>query len=211
MEFLSVEFNTSSDPVNLVLQSAESEQAGFNAAGTGSFQTHQLPFNPSSAFHEYRFDWSPDAVSFYADGLLLDTMTEAVPASPGHITLSHWSTGNPDWSAGPPTTDAILTIEYLKGYFNSSDPARQKDWSERCKDPSAVNATCPIPEVTEAPNGNVSAKTFFFSMQKNETGNQTVSGSKKSQGVALESPWRVPTVMSVMLLLSLIWIAQFAT
>ena len=201
MEFLSVQYNATSSPVNLVLQSAESEQAGFNAADTGTFQIHQLPFDPSGAFHEYRFDWSPESVSFYADGGLLDTMTQAIPTSPGHITLSHWSTGNPDWSAGPPTTDAMLTVEYFKGYFNSSDPARQRDWANRCKDPLAVNATCPIPEVTEPPDGNVSAKTFFFSMQ-NETANQTVSGSETSEGAVLELPMGLRTVSSAVLLLS---------
>ncbi|KAK4694926.1 hypothetical protein P7C71_g2735, partial [Lecanoromycetidae sp. Uapishka_2] len=210
MEFLSRAFNASSNPVNLVLQSAESEQAGFNAAGTGTFQIHQLQFNPSDAFHEYRFDWSPEAVAFYADGVPLDTMTEAVPSSPGHITLSHWSNGDPDWSAGPPTSDAVLTVEYFKGYFNSSDPKRQQDWSKRCKDPKAINATCPIPEVTEAPNGNVSAKTFFFSMQKNETVNQTVSGSKTSEGALLDPPFHMQVANSVMLWLSLIWMAQWA-
>lgn len=187
MEFLSSEFNATSQPVNLVLQSPESEEAGFNAANTGTFQVHQLNFTPSEGFHEYRFDWSPNAVDFYADGVLLDTMTSAVPTAPGHITLSHWSNGDPNWSAGPPTEDAILTVEYLKGYFNSSDAARQQDWSTRCISPSAVNATCPVPEVTQAPNGNVSAHTSFFSMQANETGNQTVFGSKKkSEGIALE-------------------------
>ena len=208
MEFLSKEFNASSDPVNLVLQSAQSEEAGFNAANTGTFKAHQLPFSPSDAFHEYRFDWSRDAVEFYADGVLLDTMTEAIPTSPGHITLSHWSTGNPDWSAGPPAMDAILTVEYVKGYFNSSDPARQKDWSNRCKDASAVNATCPIPEIQGAPDGNVSAKTFFFGMQKNETGNQTISGNKKGQGVGLEPSRYMMTTFLV--LSSGVWIALWA-
>lgn len=209
MEFLSVEYNATSTPVNLVLQSAESEEAGFNAAQTGTFKVHQLAFDPAGAFHEYRFDWSPESVSFYADGVLLDNMTQAVPTSPGHLTLSHWSTGNPDWSAGPPTTDAILTVQYLKGYFNSSDPARQRDWSKRCKDHSTVNATCPIPEITEAPNGNVSAKTFFFSMQKNETVNQTVSGSKRSEGISMEIPWDTRTATTVVLLLSIMWLAFY--
>ena len=187
MEFLSVEFNDTSQPVNLVLQSPESAKAGFNAANTGTFQIHQLNFTPAQGFHEYRFDWSPKAVEFYADGVLLDTMTTDVPTAPGHITLSHWSNGDPNWSAGPPTEDAILTVEYFKGYFNSSDAARQQDWSKRCVNPSAANASCPIPEVTQAPDGNASAHTFFFSMQTNETGNQTVSGSKKkSEGMTLE-------------------------
>ena len=206
MEFLSAEFNATSQPVNLVLQSPESAQAGFNAANTATFQIHQLNFTPAEGFHEYRFDWSPKAVDFYADGVLLDTMTTAVPTAPGHITLSHWSNGDPTWSAGPPTEDAILTVEYLKGYFNSSDPARQQDWSKRCINPSAVNATCAVPEVTQAPNGNASAHTFFFSMQANDTGNQTVSGGKKkSEGVALGL--LMPEVVALLLMLSSVtWI-----
>lgn len=204
MEFLSREFNTTSHPVNLVLQSPESEEAGFNAANTSTFKLHELPFDPSDAFHEYRFDWSPDSVSFYADGVLLDTMDKAVPKSAGHITLSHWSNGNPDWSGGPPDKDSILTVEYVKGYFNSSDPARQKDWQGRCKDPSAINATCAIPKITEAPDGNVSAKTFFFSQTFNSTGNQMVYGTRKNEGTALiKSSFLAGLVTTVLLLIML--------
>ena len=208
MEFLSAEFNDTSQPVNLVLQSPESAKAGFNAANTATFQIHQLNFTPTEGFHEYRFDWSPNAVEFYADGVLLDTMTSAVPTAPGHITLSHWSNGDPNWSAGPPSDDAILTVEYLKGYFNSSDPARQQDWSKRCVNPSATNATCPIPEVTQAPDGNASAHTFFFSLQTDETGNQTVLGSKKkSEGIALEvSGTGMAALMLMLMLSSVAWI-----
>ena len=206
MEFLSQQFNGSSHPVNLVLQSPASEAAGFNAAKTGTFQLHQLPYDPSSGFHEYRFDWSWDAVSFYADGILLDSMNtaEAIPSSPGHLVLAHWSTGNPDWSAGPPVSDATLTVQYMKGYFNSSDPVRQKDWSKRCKDIGAANATCAIPEVIEAPNTNKSAKTFFFSMQPDDTANQTVFGRVgKGEGNALPLRFGVATIMVFMTLATL--------
>ncbi len=211
MEFLSQNFNTTSNPVNLVLQSPASEEAGFDAANTGTFKAHELPYDPSGAFHEYRFDWSPDSVSFYADGVLLNTMNKAIPTSAGHITLSHWSNGNPDWSSGPPTTDAILTVEYVKGYFNSSDPSRQNDWQERCKDPSTLNATCAIPEATEAPNGNSSAKTFFFSMQLNSTVNQTVFGtSKKSEGTFLKvSLWKRGIGATIVSLLIMLWLFQW--
>lgn len=189
--------------MNLVLQSPQSEQAGFNAANTGTFRVQQLPFDPGDGFHEYRFDWSPDAVTFYADGQRLDTMTTAVPTSPGHITLSHWSTGNPDWSAGPPATDAALTVEYLKGYFNSSSGVRQGDWRRRCKDSTAVNATCAVPEVAGAPKGNASARTFFFSQQVNETGNQSVGGGgKQSKGSGVEWDWGLRVMATVVLLLS---------
>lgn len=185
LEFLSVQQNDSSTPVNLVLQSHQSESQGYNAAGTPDFKVYRLPFQPVEGFHEYRFDWSPDSVKFYADGKLLNTMTKNIPKSPGHITLSHWSNGDPAWSAGPPESDAILTVQYLKGYFNSSDDARQSDWSHRCHDTSAPKATCSIPDVTSDTNSNATAHTYFFSQQQNMTVNQTVSGEKTSAAPAV--------------------------
>ena len=174
MEFLSSQYNDTSHPVNLVLQSEQSAQAGFNAANTGTFDVQQLPFSPDDGFHEYRFDWSPDAVKFYADGVLLQTMNKSIPTSPGHITISHWSNGDPRWSGGPPEEDAITTISYFKAYFNTSSSLRQQDWEKRCKDPAADKATCAVPEIAN----NATAKTFFFSQQHNQTPNQTVSGEK---------------------------------
>ncbi|KAI9816885.1 MAG: hypothetical protein M1827_001530 [Pycnora praestabilis] len=194
LEFLSSEFNSSSSPVNLVLQSAESLEKGFNAASTPTFDVYELPFQPDEGYHEYRFDWSPEKVSFYADGQWLKDMTTAVPIEAGAIHLSHWSNGDPTWSEGPPTSDAIMTISYLKAYFNSSDPARQKDYTTRCTDPSAVNATCEVPDQTTAPdtsgsNGNQTGNTFFFSKQVNETMNQTVYGPKKSDATIGKAQW----------------------
>ena len=174
MEFLSDQYNDTSHPVNLVLQSEESAKNGFNAANTGTFDVQQLPFSPDDGFHEYRFDWSPDAVKFYADGILLQTMNKSIPTSPGHITLSHWSNGDPEWSAGPPDEDAVLTVSYIKAYFNTSSSPREQDWEKRCKNPSAAKATCAVPEIAT----NQTAKTFFFSQQKNQTPNQTVFGVK---------------------------------
>lgn len=177
MEFLSSQFNATSHPVNLVLQSEDSVAAGFNAGETDGFSVHQLPYDPSGGFHEYRFDWFQDRVDFYADGVLLKTLSGAgVPDSPGHLMLSHWSNGDPRWSGGPPEQDAVMTVNYVKGYFNSSDTKRQDDWRNRCKDVNAPNATCEVPEITEAPQGNTSANTFFFSQQQNMTVNQTVLG-----------------------------------
>ena len=182
MEFLSNQANLTHHPVNLVLQSPLSEEDGYNAVNTPTFSLHPLPFIPDSAYHEYRFDWSPSSVSFYADGVFLISMNTSVPTSPGHITLSHWSNGDQQWSGGPPQEDAILTVEYFKGYFNSSSETRQNDWAQRCKQASAPNATCVVPEVTAAPDGNVSAKTWFFSQQNNMTVNQTTFGANNHTG-----------------------------
>jgi beta-glucanase (GH16 family) len=187
MEFLSKDFHASNNsyPVNLVLQSRESAQAGYNAASTGNFIKTYLPFDPASDFHEYRFDFIPNRVSFYADGQLLGQMNgSAVPTTAGHLVLSHWSNGNPLWSGGPPTTDAVLSVKYVKAYFNSSTAQRHRDWAGRCRDMTAPKSVCAIPEITPT---NSTPGQFFFSDQNNMTNNQTLSG--KSGGQRLEYAW----------------------
>lgn len=127
---------------------------------------------------KFRPDWSPGAVSFYADGKLLMNMDEDgyVPSAPGKIVLSHWSNGQPLWSGGPPTTDAKLLISYVKAYFNSSDPARQKDYGQRCKasDRDARSATCPVPDLDGPPTA---ANSRFFTDQTKKTADKHSSSS----------------------------------
>ncbi|KAI9010436.1 concanavalin A-like lectin/glucanase domain-containing protein [Phycomyces nitens] len=92
--------------------------------GTASNLTHNkdsLDFNPTTAFHEYRFDWTPKSVIFYIDGTEQYTMTTNVPDSPGQAIINHWSDGNPNFSEGPPTTDAILEVANMTIFFNTSD------------------------------------------------------------------------------------------
>ena len=178
MEFLSKQFNDSSSAVNLVLQTPLSVEAGFDASNTTDFKVEALPFRPDKEFHEYRFDWSPEKVSFYADGQWLHDMTHYSPNSPGHLVLNHWSNGDPSWSAGPPQSDAVMTVSYIKAYFNSSDPARQEAYAARCPTLNP-NEVCEIPSQTTPPdpsgaNGNQTAHTYFFSLDTGHTPNQTV-------------------------------------
>ncbi|KAI1082219.1 glycoside hydrolase family 16 protein [Whalleya microplaca] len=176
VEFLSAQFNrdNSSFPVNVVLQSKESNDAGFDASHTQGFQRIYLPFDPTAEFHEYRFDFLEDKVLFYADAVLLTEMNgTGVPSSPGHLLLSHWSNGNPGWSNGPPDTDATTTISYVKAYFNSSSESRQNDYRTRCKDPSASTAVCAIPD---------NNSTFFFSNIPNMAPNQTTYHEENGAG-----------------------------
>jgi hypothetical protein len=74
---------------------------------------------------------------------------EHVPTVGGHIILQHWSNGNSKWSGGPPTSDALLAVSYVKAYFNSSDPQRRISQEELCKDaPSGDEDECAIPDAT---------------------------------------------------------------
>lgn len=123
MEFLSREFVPDQDhyPLSLVIQSEESKKAGYDASKTGSYQKHYLTFNPGDSFHEYRFDYIPGRVLFYVDGELVAEMDgDEVPSMGGHLILQHWSNGNPLWSGGPPKEQAVMSVAYVKAYFNSS-------------------------------------------------------------------------------------------
>ncbi|KAI5928533.1 glycoside hydrolase family 16 protein [Camillea tinctor] len=177
MEFLSAEFDRDNGtfPVNLVLQSKASSDAGYDASNTSDFRKVSLPFDPTADFHEYRFDFLSDRVLFYADGgaPLAELAGAGVPATPGHLLLSHWSNGNPGWSRGPPNTDAVTTVSYVKAYYNSSLPARQADFEARCPDPSAAGAVCAVPDYDP---------TFFFSYQEGSTPNQTTYGGDDAGG-----------------------------
>jgi beta-glucanase (GH16 family) len=160
MEFLSKDYNDTTGLVNLVLQSSDSALHK-DAANTDTYTKAPLDFRPDQAFHEYRFDWTPDRVTFFVDGKPVSTMEKNVPKDGSLMTLNHWSNGNELWSAGPPAKDTAMTVSYVKAYFNSSSTAREDEYKKRCPifDPAKV---CQIPDQTSAPNGN-NAKTYFFS------------------------------------------------
>ncbi|KAL8751817.1 MAG: hypothetical protein Q9199_006168 [Rusavskia elegans] len=106
----------------------------------GGENVPNVPFRPSDGYHEYRFDWSPGKVSFYVDGQLVQERTDLVPTVPGRIILNHWSHGQYYWEKGPPEKDAVMTVAYVKAYFNTTTPA------PRCIDPGAKDAICEVPD-----------------------------------------------------------------
>lgn len=75
-----------------------------------------LGFDPSAAFHEYRFDWYSDRVEFYVDGVKRAEITENIPTTAGSILANHWSTADASWADGPPASDAVMQIEYITLY-----------------------------------------------------------------------------------------------
>jgi len=154
MEFLSRQ--VSPPTVNMVIHSDASEANGFDASKTPTFFPQPLPFDPTSAFHEYRIDWAPTVVKFYVDSVLVHTMNENIPTEPGRLFINHWSNGSPGWSGGPPTSAATMSILYVKAYFNSSDPARVTSAQQRCAAaPSGKPLTCMVPEQLRTPGGNL--------------------------------------------------------
>ncbi|KAH9883570.1 glycoside hydrolase family 16 protein [Xylariomycetidae sp. FL2044] len=182
IEFLSSQFHRDKGtfPVNLVLQSKD------ETARAEDFKTVPLPFDPTADFHEYRFDFLEDRVIFYADGSVLAQMSgSGVPASAGHLLISHWSNGNPGWSAGPPDTEATTTFSYVKAYFNSSLESRGEDYQTRCARGRGrqERAICAVPDYD---------KTFFFRYQDGTATDQTTDGEHENEGdkpVPAPAPW----------------------
>ncbi len=51
--------------------------------------------------HEYTFDWSPEAITFFIDGVPIDTITEAVPQDDVRLMVNHWT--DSFWDGFPPS------------------------------------------------------------------------------------------------------------
>ncbi|KIY65450.1 glycoside hydrolase family 16 protein [Cylindrobasidium torrendii FP15055 ss-10] len=73
-------------------------------------------FDPTQGFHEYRIDWTADATTFYVDGQQVNRLTENVPNVPALFIFNAWSSGDPYWSAGPPTVDSVSQISKIVLY-----------------------------------------------------------------------------------------------
>jgi len=185
MEFLSKDFDYENKhfPVNLIMQTPRSASQGFSEIGANNYIVANLSFDPTTAYHEYRMDLLPGRVVFYADTEELATMiTPFEPTEAGHMILTHWSNGNPTWTAGPPVTDATMSVSYVKAYFNSSDAKRQlQSWSRCDLSGKSTEPVCNIPDQKFAPDlersnpANASrsaAEVLFFTDEKDTSKGQ---------------------------------------
>ena len=72
-----------------------------------------LDFDPSAAFHEYRYDWYKERVDYFIDGQPAATLTRQVPDMPSRLMLNHWSGNIPTFGGAAPTEDAIMQIDWV--------------------------------------------------------------------------------------------------
>ena len=71
----------------------------------------KLAFNPSAAFHTYRFDYLRGAVRFYVDGNLMQTWTDGVPNVSMKLLVNTWF---PSWLKGlPPLTNRFTRVDWI--------------------------------------------------------------------------------------------------
>ena len=143
-----------------MLQTPESAAALYDASKTPYFYGAQLDYVPSEAFHEYRFDYSPTGMQFYADDQLLTSYNYTDPRTGGKLYVYHGADGNPGWSQGPPVEDSAVVLSYVRAYFNSSAPENNTLSScsggsgEVCRVPGAPASSAePVPSSAEQAAG----------------------------------------------------------
>ncbi|KAJ7894194.1 concanavalin A-like lectin/glucanase domain-containing protein [Mycena olivaceomarginata] len=87
-----------------------------------------IPGADFTRFGVHRFDWLPATTTYsYAgttnSGATITSstaITTFVPTTPAEFVINVWSNGDPNFSKGPPTADAIATVQYVHLYFNST-------------------------------------------------------------------------------------------
>ncbi len=81
----------------------------------GGRRTHytqkRLTFDPSAAFHTYRFDYTAGAVRFYVDGELMAVYTDGLPSASMKLLVNTWF---PSWLPGTaPATTQYTRVDWM--------------------------------------------------------------------------------------------------
>lgn len=74
--------------------------------------TKPVAFDPSAAFHEYRFDWHPDSVVYYIDAQRVAILKKSVPDMAALFMINHWSGNIDGWGGPAPTQDVLMHVDW---------------------------------------------------------------------------------------------------
>ncbi|GEM_PF-4310463 len=84
-------------------------------------KVYKMSYDPSAAFHEYRFDWYADKVAYFVDGLPTGTLKVSPPDMDAQIMLNHWSGNIAGWGGDAPTQDMFMYVDWM--IYSSDYPA----------------------------------------------------------------------------------------
>lgn len=91
------------DEIDIEFLGKDTTKVQFNyyTNGVGGHEyIYDLGFDASEGYHEYGFDWQPDHITWYVDGIAVYTATENLPVTPGKIMMNAWpGIGVDDWLA----------------------------------------------------------------------------------------------------------------
>ncbi|GJN91983.1 hypothetical protein Rhopal_005011-T1 [Rhodotorula paludigena] len=83
-------------------------------------EVYPYGFDPTADFHDYTIEWTKDTTIFSIDGAEIATFTRNVPAGPMAFNWNSWSSGEPNWSAGPPEEDSYFLIQGMAGNWTTA-------------------------------------------------------------------------------------------
>jgi len=90
--------------------------------------------------------WNASSIEFAVDGNFSSQITTNIPQDPGVLSFSHWSDGNPQYSGGPPTSKATLTVSRSWVFYNATRASLPcKKTNAPCTGSQVVGASYSLP------------------------------------------------------------------
>lgn len=89
-------------------------QFNYYTNGVGFHEFYlDLGYDASEGFHEYAFEWLPDSIVWYIDGIAVYRATENLPSHPMQLMMNVWnSRGTDAWSGALDASGLPATAEY---------------------------------------------------------------------------------------------------
>ena len=90
-------------------------QFNYYTNGEGGHEyVYELGFDASEDFHEYGFDWQPDSITWYVDGVSVYKATTNIPSQAGHIMMNLWNVAdsNADWAGKFDESQLPVSAQY---------------------------------------------------------------------------------------------------
>lgn len=104
------------DEVDVEILGKDTTKVQFNyfTNGVGNHEyMYDLGFDASEGFHTYTFEWYPDEIVWYVDGVEAHRVTENIPTTKGKIMVNAWCGINADhWINAFDASNIPLTAEY---------------------------------------------------------------------------------------------------
>lgn len=104
------------DEIDIEFTGKDTTKVQFNyfTKGVGNHEYyHDLGFDASEEFHTYAFEWHPDKIVWFVDGVEVHSAAKMIPATRGKIMMNVWcGTGVDSWLKPFDDSNLPLTAEY---------------------------------------------------------------------------------------------------
>ncbi|AUG58471.1 hypothetical protein B9R14_05900 [Acetivibrio saccincola] len=142
-----------------------------NGQGNNEYY-YDLGFDASQSFNTYGFDWKPNSIDFYVNGVKVYTGTRNIPQTPGKIMMNLWpGIGVDDWlepfNGRTPLTAEYEYVKYYPNGFpgNQQSPQPQQPWQPQ---PQPQQPWQPQPQPQQPWQPPASVKSAFNTIQAND-------------------------------------------